>query len=443
MTQAQSRKKIALGTSDFGEVMRSDFLFVDKSQLIQSIIDSTDKVTLITRARRWGKTLNMSMLEHFFASEVAGLATAGLFDDLKIAKINKGQYVQHHQGKYPVIFISFKEVKKQDYDSALEAVYQQIIKVYKENLVLLNSEKLSEFDKDKMRYILSFKPRKFGAKASDDPYSVEQYCDALKALSEFLYKHYQKRVYILIDEYDTPLNAAYKHGYLDSLSLFLRDMFSAALKDNPYLEKGIMTGILRVSKNNMLSGLNNLECYSVLDKQYNDCFGFTETEVNDLFSEIGEAEIENIKSWYNGYMIGNEVLYNPWSIMNCLAKGEIKPFWVLTADDSLLRKGLLESSPATKTQFEALIKGQTITAGISESLTYSDLMDNEWFIWTLLLYCGYLKVTDCELEGTHYNCTLAVPNREVAALYTDIFSGEQRSLSYENGAISFADLIAD
>ncbi len=283
-------KKIYIGSSDFAEIITNGGLFADKTLFIRDIIESADKVLLFTRPRRWGKTLNQSMLQHFFASEVYGIKTAGLFDNLAIAKVDNGRYVREYQGKYPVIFISFKDVKEPTFDGCLNNLRFLIQRLYREHGYLLSSTKLVDFELNIFKKYIE---------CEKDPQMI---ADAIKDLSELIYKHYEQKVYILIDEYDTPLNEAFLKGYINELTDLMRNLMSAALKDNHCLQKAILTGILRISKDSMLSGLNNLKVFTILDEAYREHFGFTDDELDMLFKEQGlERNVPEVKRWYDGY----------------------------------------------------------------------------------------------------------------------------------------------
>jgi hypothetical protein len=256
----------------------------------------------------------------------------------------------------------------------------------------------------------------------DGSVNDEQLQSSIAFLSEFLYKAHGKKAIILIDEYDSPLTHAYQHHFLEPLSDFMRDMLSAALKTNPFLEKGLMTGILRVSKNNMLSGLNNLEVYTLLDETYNQYFGFTENEVTELIqTTVADHSLEEMRPFYNGYLMGGKVIYNPWSIMNYLDKKKLSCYWVLTSNDTLLKKVLLNSSDETKEKLSKLMQGETIEGKVDVNLRYEDLMGKKEAIWTLLLFAGYLTAINQESEDLQFRCQLKIPNQEVRAQYVSIF----------------------
>lgn len=407
----ENPKKIPLGDSDFATIISDKSIFIDKSMLINEIIKDDSRVILLTRPRRWGKTTNLSMLQYFFADEVDRQKTQDLFNNLKIAKIENGKILKEHQGKNPVIFITFKDVKELSFEESINKFKVLIQELYRQHDTLLNSDKLSSSDKKNFeKYI-------------DGDINNAELSNALKFLNILLYKSYSQKVVILIDEYDTPLNSAYHNNYLDKLTDFMRNLLSAVLKDNKYLHKGVLTGILKVSKNNMLSGLNNLSSYSILDKEYCDCFGFTEDEVKALFKQQGlNDNLHQVQDWYNGYKIGDTVLYNPWSILSCLhKKGEFAPYWVFTDDDRIIKEALLYADQAAKEKFEALIKGETITGTVSVNITYGDLIKSEKSLWTLLLFGGYLKAEKVTLKEDVYECQLKIPNNEVSRLYAGVF----------------------
>lgn len=406
-------KKLPVGVDNFGKLTdpKNNFVFADKTLFIQEIINDGAEVTLITRPRRWGKTLNMSMLHYFFSAEVYGQKTMGLFESYAIAKVEDGDIIREHQGQYPVIFVSFKDIKEPNFAIALEKFKLLIQELCRQHYYLHDSLQLTDAEKDLFETYLRDAP---------DQSNLE---NSLKTLSELLYKHYNKPVYILIDEYDTPLNAAYNKGYLEEMTNFLRNLFSAALKTNPALKKGVLTGVLRISKDSMLSGLNNIEVYTVLNKAYNRHFGFTSQELDALFFEQGLLKDETrVKDWYNGYCVGGLTLYNPWSIINTLKnEGELRPYWVNTADDALLRTVLQNASITVKIKFQQLLEGKTIEGAVSENIRYENITNDEVSIWSLLLYTGYLKALSAEQQGTRTLCALAIPNQEVFALYEDCF----------------------
>lgn len=406
-------KKIETTNDNFGDRVRKEYLLVDKTLMIKAFWEGQD-VSLITRPRRFGKTLNLSMLQHFFAAEVIGESTQGLFDEFTIAKVDNGEFLQKHQGQYPVIFISFKDIKESSYQSAVNQIKVLMQKVYREHKRLLQSDKIDADDKVKFQKYL------------EASVNNEELQDGLGFLSEFLYKaHGNKKVILLIDEYDSPLTSSYEHKFLNQISDFMRNMLSAALKGNSYLEKGLMTGILRVSKNSMLSGLNNMKVYTLFDTEYSEYFGFTESEMQELIKSTGaNQEIDQIKNYYNGYKVGNSVIYNPWSAMQFFDTKKLAPHWVLTSNDKLLKDVLLSSPHETKQQLGDLILEKSIQGEVDVNLRYEDLIEKPTALWTLLLFCGYLTAESAELSATGATqvCQLRIPNQEVKRQYTQVFS---------------------
>ncbi|MBX9889968.1 MAG: ATP-binding protein [Amoebophilaceae bacterium] len=409
--------KVPIGVDNFHKLVTGGYLFCDKTAMIAEFLSKGEEVALITRPRRWGKTLNMSMLQHFLSAEVNGVSTAGLFDNLAIGKLEGGKYIHTHQGKYPVIMLSFKDVKADGFEGAMNLIYLLLKRQYGAFEYLLKSEQLNSDQKYEFSAILN---------RSANQGQLEY---ALKLLSECLYQHHGQRVYIFIDEYDTPLNQAYGHtAYLESLVGFMRNLFSAGLKGNDALERGLLTGILRVSKDSMLSGLNNLKSYTMLDKSYSSHFGFSEEETKTLFEGQGlvplPLDFDEVRHWYNGYKSGDLVVYNPWSILYCLSEdGIFDVYWVNTGNNDLIKRSVLRSNSGIKIKFEQLMQGETICVPIDKHLSFDLLDQDETTFWSLLLFAGYLKassVTFNEHSGLH-DCALVIPNQEVHTLYYRFF----------------------
>jgi hypothetical protein len=414
-------KRIPLGVDNFKKLVDPEynFLFIDKTLFIQELIDNGAEVTLIIRPRRWGKTLNMSMLQHFFSPTVNRESTQGIFDNLNIARIHQGAYLKY-QGKFPVIFISFKDAKKNNFNSFLSTTKDLIQEICNQYSELANSEYLTESEKQNFHKLIN------------KTANTEELCNALRHLSILLNKHYDKKVFILIDEYDAPLNAAYGKEHFEELIYFFKGMFGAALKGNDALEKGILTGILRLSKNNMLSDLNNLELCSLMDATYSHHFGFSETEVHSLF-EIKKIDIQakDIQDWYNGYQAGDlDNIYNPWSILNCMKYGgKLKPYWVKTGDEDLLRKCFLNAGIEIKEKLKRLLMNEPIDTIIDEYCSFDQLGNNEEALWSLLWALGYLKTINTPVQyDTSYQCLVKIPNYEVACTYRSIFRTFMRTL---------------
>ncbi len=398
-------KKIHLGCSDFAKIINNNGLFADKSLLIKEIIDDGGEVLLFTRPRRWGKTLNQSMLQHFFASEVYGNKTAGLFNNLAIANVDNGRYIRDYQGKSPVIFISFKDVKESTFDGCLNNLRLLIQSLYLEHSYLLTSTKLLDIELDIFNRYL---------RCEKDPQII---ADAIKDLSKLIYKHYDnQKVYILIDEYDTPLNEAFLKNYINELTELMRNLMSAALKDNHCLQKGIMTGILRISKDSMLSGLNNLLVYTILDKKYREYFGFTDDELDILFKEQNlERNEPEVKQWYDGYNFAGCHIYNPWSILSCLNNdGELGAYWVNTGSTTMIERVLDNFHDKVAPKITALMQKQEITQPIDRQVAFDTMLNKESTLWGLLLFSGHLTATVIDIsKNSLYNCSLKIPNEEL------------------------------
>lgn len=404
-------KNVPIGIDSFRDLANKEnnYLFADKSLLIKAIIDDKAKVTLITRPRRWGKTLNMSMLECFFSPELEG-ESAELFADLAISRT--GEAYLEYRGKYPVIFISFKDIRHDSPEAAIEklrSLVQEAFRKYEE--CFYKSSILSKFDKQLFEKYLTGQVNNSELQGS------------ILILSELLHKHYREEVYILIDEYDTPLNYAYIHDYCDEMVEFMKNLFGAALKGNRHLKKGVMTGILWVSKNSMLSGLNNVKPYSVLSERYAEHFGFSDDEVQALFKEQGVAYSEGVREYYNGYQVGSLKLYNPWSVMYCLDEGgKLAPYWVNTSDNQIVKNSLLQSATQIKHQLQQLINvdKHVIRTRFSENIRFDDLANDEISLWSLLLAAGYLTLNKPQ-DITTEVYELTIPNREIKRLFLETF----------------------
>jgi hypothetical protein len=408
-------KRAPIAVGNFAKLVNPDnnYLFVDRTPFIKQIVFDADVMAFHT-FRRGGKSLLASMLQHFFAAEVTGVPTKGMFDTLAIGREDKA-FVDRYQGQYPVIMISFKEVQEATYESAQTKIKAIVMDAYRNHRYLLDSAKIYPEDKEDIRKILA-----------DENFTKEKLEHSLFTLTRLLHKHHGKKVWVIIDEYDTPLTAAYRKDYLDSMTLFMKNFLSAGLKDNDYLEKGVLTGIIRFAQESMLSGLNNLKIYTLLTPgDYQPYFAFTEAEVAALFNEVGLShETESIKQWYNGYQVGGQALYNPWSIMNCIDnKGVLRPYWVNTADDALLKESLLYAPDAAKRLFEKLITAEApLEAQLSERIRFDNLRTNPYSLWSLLYATGYLtgeiRLTDDHMD---YLGALRIPNVEVKGIYKSIF----------------------
>lgn len=400
---------LPIGYDNFRDVIDRKLTFIDKSLLIKEFLDDGGtQVALITRPRRFGKSLNLSMLHHYFAAEIRGKSTKDLFAGLKI--LEQGQEYLQHQGAYPVVALSFKDVKDGGFEPAYANLKSLLSRTYREHTYLLDSPKLAKDQKHRFEAILENK--------ADDA----QIRSSLIDLMDCLYLHYDKQVLLLIDEYDTPIISGYMHGYYAEIVDVFRYMFGVSLKSNESLYRAVLTGILRVSKESLFSGLNNIKVYSVLNSQYSEHFGFTETEVSNIFTQADlNNDLEEIKQWYNGYKIGKTVIYNPWSIVNCVKEqGMVKPYWVNTSDNALVKDLLIESSTQFKHEFELLLEGKTVEHLIDENFVFTELKGNEAAVWNLLLMTGYLKAVSSQETFQGLICQLQIPNLEIRNLYRKI-----------------------
>ncbi len=417
-------RTIGIGIQDFSKVIENHCFYVDKTAFIKEWWESQDEVTLITRPRRFGKTLTMSMTEQFFSVKYAG--RGDLFEGLSIWQEEKFRALQ---GTYPVISLSFANVKETNYRDTRAKICQMLADLYTDYSFLLESDALREGDRDFFRRVTA------------DMGDVEATL-AIHNLSKYLYLYYEKRVIILLDEYDTPMQEAYVDGYWKEMVAFTRSMFNAAFKTNPYLERAIMTGITRVSKESIFSDLNNLEVVTTTANKYETAFGFTEEEVFTAMDEYGLEEKEEVKSWYDGFIFGEwKDIYNPWSILNYLDKGKVTTYWANTSANSLAGKLIREGGRRVKESFQSLIQGEHLLVPIDEQIVYDQLDDNENAIWSLLVASGYLKVlryeryeTDEILVAPNYELTLT--NYEVKIMFKNMVRGWfSRNLSDYNDFI--------
>jgi len=401
----KKRKTLNIGCSDFKQMISHQHYYVDKSLLIQEVIENEASVLLLPRPRRFGKTLNLSMLRYFFDNSDADYQN--LFTELKIW--NTPIEIKEKQGKYPVIFLSFKDIKEENWNQCLGIFKTLLSDLYEKYLFLLNSDCLT--DNEKLFY------KKIASNNAD----IIDYQLSIKKLSEYLYRYHKTEVVILIDEYDTPILHGYKKYYGEVIS-FVRNMLSGAFKDNSFLYKGVISGILRVSKETIFSGLNNISVHSILDYNFSDKFGFVEEEVKQILEDFELTNhYEQIKSWYNGYQIGKTTsIYNPWSIINYAVRYQegFKPYWVNTSSDELLRERINESD-ADKTRFllQKLMNNEIIEKEIDENFVFPDLNTNKELLWTLLTFGGYLTVVE-QININTYK--LRIPNYELKFVFKNI-----------------------
>ena len=405
-------RTIGIGIQDFGEIIKNKCFYVDKTAFIKEWWENMDSVTLITRPRRFGKTLAMSMTEQFFSVKYAG--RGGLFEGLFIWQEEKYRAMQ---GTYPVISLSFANIKENNYKDTRDKIVQLLAREYARCAFLLEGDCLNGQEKDLF------------LRKTADMGDVDATL-ALHQLSEFLYRYYRKKVIILLDEYDTPMQEAYVHGYREELVAFTRSMFNAAFKTNPWLERAIMTGITRVSKESVFSDLNNIEVVTTTSGKYETAFGFTEEEVFASLDEYGMGgEKQRVKWWYDGFIFGEaKDIYNPWSIINFLDKRKFTTYWANTSSNSLAGKLIREGSRDVKVSFESLMKGGHLLVPIDEQIVYNQLDTNEYAIWSLFVASGYLKILDYEkYEEDEFTgepkYELTLTNHEVEIMFKNMIRG--------------------
>lgn len=398
-------KLLPTGIENFKTVIDKSAYYVDKTNFIEDVLN--EQVVSYTRPRRFGKTLNMSMLYYFFS--IKEKENAYLFDGLNILK-NKDAL--KHQNKYPTIFISFKEMKNLTFDAQISSFSNVIYELLEKNLEILSSDQLSDTTKD----ILN--------KLHNRSSSIEDLKISLRVITNALYTYYQQKVIVLIDEYDVPLQAAYQNNYYEEMVEFLRSVFSSALKTNDVLEKGVMTGCLRISKESIFTGLNNFTAYSVLNNISSESFGFTELEVKQLLKDYNLSEkMDEVKEWYDGYQFGNKEIYNPWStliyVKNITQDVSFKPisFWANTSGNDIVVKYIQNGDKKLRKEFDVLMSGQSLIKYIKPELTYRE-MDNINNIYSFLLLTGYLKVIKDRGENQY---ELVIPNKEVYEIYKQSF----------------------
>ena len=399
-------RNVAIGIQQFDKLIEKNLFYVDKTDFIREWWDSNDDVTLITRPRRFGKTLNMSMVEQFFS--VAYANRGDLFEGLSIWE---DQNYRGLQGTYPVISLTFANIKEKNYQDTRKRICQMLTELYTNYSFLLKSDALDEGDKS------------FFRRVTVDMDDVDATM-AIHYLAKFLYLHYGKKVIILLDEYDTPMQESYVNGYWDELVTFTRSMFHSTFKTNPWLERGLMTGITRVSKESIFSDLNNLKVVTSTSDEYASSFCFTEKEV---FAALEECELtekkEEVKRWYDGFIFGtHKDIYNPWSILNLLDTGSITTYWANTSSNSLVGKLLREGNRGIKEKFESLLRGEVIRTPIDEQIVYNQLDGSEKAVWSLLLASGYLKVLSYDRldrleKGQKQMYELALTNYEVECMF--------------------------
>lgn len=390
-----------IGQSDFRLLRESGYDFVDKTHFIGDVLNDSSLVALFPRPRRFGKTTNLSMLGHFLRKSDENLFH--LFKDFVIA--NDSAAMKHFQ-KYPVVSVTFKDVKGKTFAEAMSGIRHQIAMACREHRYLLDGDKIDADTANDLRQVIS-------RTGSDDDLRY-----AFKLLSAALHTYHQQRVVILIDEYDSPLHVAYEYGYFDDAVSFFRSFLSSCLKDNSSLFKGVITGILRVSRESMFSELNHITVYSMLEKRYNTAFGFTEDEVRAI---IAPEKLDEVRAWYNGYLFGGEVIYNPWSILNYSREELLKPYWVNTGSTNLIERLALKLGMGLSDKSAVLLNGGAIEQRVDTNIVLRDIELNREAFWNFLLFAGYLKPIDVQLVVGEYSAKLAIPNEEVRIVYRNLF----------------------
>ena len=434
-----TKKKISIGVEDFKEIIVKDGYFVDKTLMIQSLIESQTMVTLFMRPRRFGKTLNQFMIRRFFEDERTRsgerIDNGYLFDGLKVTAC--GEEVLQHQQQYPVIFLSLKSAKQPNFEEAYKKICRAIAEEFRRHQYLLAGNSLADDQKIMFQKIMT----------GQADYSA--YNDALKFLSECLWQYHGKNTMILIDEYDVPLENAYLEGFYDQMISFIRSLFESALKTNPYLEKSVITGCLRISKESIFTGLNNLKSDSVLHTEYADSFGFTESEVEAMLTYYDlAAELPEVKRWYDGYLFNDIEIYNPWSIINYAYDRSHKitqftlPYWSNSSSNSIIREMVGEADEMAKEDLETLMAGGTIEKPVHEDITYGDIHQSQDNLWNFLFFTGYLKkISERKDEsGETLYLTMAIPNTEIKTIYKNSIAYwfEQRMKETDRGPLLHA-----
>ena len=419
-------KLIPTGIENFKTLIDKNAYYIDKTNFISEVLN--EQVVLYTRPRRFGKTLNMSMLYYFFSNKEK--ENSYLFDGLNISHNSEAM---KHQNQYPVIFLSLKEMTNLSYERQLNAFSNIIYELLEKNLELLESDHLTDITKNKLNSLHS------------ETASIEELSTSLRIISQAMFTHYHQKVIILIDEYDVPMQAAYQHDYYDEMVDFLRSVFSSSLKTNDALEKGIMTGCLRISKESIFTGLNNFSSYSILDNIANECFGFTTKEVEQLLSDYQLSQSMNeVREWYDGYRFGDLEIYNPWSTLSYvkyrIRDVSFRPvsFWANTSSNSIVMQYIQSGDRRLRNEFEQLMNGQSIIKDIKAELTYRE-MDNINNIYSFLLLTGYLKAIN-DLGDHRYE--LVIPNREVYEIYRQSFMSYFRDYASARKNTLYQELIS-
>ncbi len=400
-------KRLPIGISDFRRVITDNNYFVDKSLIIQELINSNAQITLLPRPRRFGKTLNLSMLRYFFENREE---SEELFKNLAIYQTDE---FKQHLNRYPVIFLSFKDIKSSSFEASYTKLYSLIQEEFMRHFEEIDIDSLNFLDKLNYMNILE-------GKATQQ--NIE---NSLSLLSKLLSQRYNQPVVILIDEYDTPIHASYLYNYYNEFIEFIRNLLSGAFKDNEFLYRGVITGILRVSRESIFSGLNNIATHSIVDYEYSNRFGFTIDETKKILTDFGLSDkYDDVSDSYNGYKIGSDTIFNPWSIINFVAdkRHRLLPYWANTSSNELLKHLINISSLNFKKSLEMWLNGESIRTQIDSNIVFSEIEKNDKNIYSLLFFSGYLKCVNKELIDKTYHCNLAIPNKEVHYIFRNIIS---------------------
>ena len=417
------KKPLPVGISDYIRT-QSEYYYVDKTLLIKEFLDRRGFVSLFTRPRRFGKTINMDMLRVFF--EISDDDTSRYFADKAIWKC--GEEYRKHQGKYPVIYLTFKDVKYDSWDATFSKIAGLLQEEFGRHSELKNSNEIEKYE-------LEFYNKVLEGRATE-----VELADSLQRLSKMLAAHYKKAPIIIIDEYDTPIQEGYSKEFYDEIIRFMRNFFSGAFKDNSSLSYGFLTGILRIAQESIFSGLNNLLVNSVMDEEYDSFFGFTEAEVKEMLSYYGRTDKESeVKEWYDGYCFGNKEIYNPWSVINYISRGCLpQAYWVNTGKNEILEDVLKNATDDITEKLYSLLQGEKVVARIDQNVVYRNLTEEPANIYSLLLVAGYLKAPGKELQGDGgWLCEVSIPNREIAAVYKkEILSHLMQIGAMEQGVVN-------
>ncbi len=408
-----------IGQSDFRSLRESGANFVDKSSFISQVLADPSLVLLLPRPRRFGKTTNMSMLEHFLRKSPDDLTH--LYKDLEVAR---DEHAMKHYQRYPVVTVSFKDAKGKTFGTAMRAIRDHILASIDDHRDVIANDKTNSNAIQKLRCVM----------AED---AIDNLPNSFKWLCKALHEYHKQRVVLLIDEYDTPLHNAYIEGYYDEMVAFYKTFLSACLKDNSSLFKGVLTGIMRIAKENMFSDLNHIRVRSILDKPFAKCFGFTEDEVANI---IEPDELEAVRAWFNGYLFGGHVIYNPWSILNYVDDRILQPYWVNTASTDLIERLALKQGLGLSEQSEKLLNGGTIDTIVDAKIVLRNIESEPDAFWNFLLFAGYLKPLQIEVIDGDYHAKLAIPNQEVKHVYRNLF---KKWLSHADPRYGYTDAFVE